>query len=60
MCGAPPNTRLKLTARVESFFSAPQLRRKPLGGRDSSVLVRGKAGEDICEHTSVSLVVSSA
>jgi hypothetical protein len=33
--GQPPNTRLKLTARVdvwnESFFSAPQLKRDPLG-----------------------------
>jgi len=36
MCGVP-NTRLKLTARVESFFSAPQLRRKPLDSGTPSI-----------------------
>jgi len=40
---ALPNKRLKLTARVElwneSFFSAPQLKRDPLGGMISDHVV---------------------
>src|SRR2546421_1588110 len=45
------NKRLKLTARRlwnESFFSAPQLKRHPLGQRDNPVVRRGSATTPPC------------